>query len=77
MARGRRRGAGVHDQEGCVNASLIVKAIKALDEACTALRSGNASISEQMQIASRCSAASIALDLELRKIEVPIEREAA
>lgn len=60
-----------------MNASHIVKAIQALDEACHALRAGDASISEQMQIASRCSSASIALDLELRRIEVPIQREAA
>ena len=60
-----------------MNAVHIVKAIQALDEARDMLRRSCATIYEYKQTATHCSDAAIELENELRKIEVPIERESA
>lgn len=53
----------------------VLHAIKALENACRVLRSGSASVTEQMQIASDCSLAEIRLTraLETACPEIKVE----
>ena len=60
-----------------MTAAQIAEAVATLDAAGHALRRGNLSIPEQMDLGARCYVASARLKAELAKIAVPIADEAA